>query len=430
MAFYIYDYLKETNKPEAELLDLLKYELDKSIYYFGEHFIAPLEHPVNKSMLKKTARNVGAGSVRLNAVISQRGRLLKSNNIIISSAYFNLNNEINDLGFSAFLPVWMNALPGKDIYGSALNHNCLELKGHLDNLTTSTIFSNQLRKSINKFRDQFMEFSRKPNIKALILSNDLGFFERLAIGIFRKIGKPSFVFLHGLPGRYNKFDDNRADYLIVWGNKIRDHYIAAGVKPEKIFVSGHPFYKTIDAKKVSRFDFRDILIITKSLNGAPPLTNGTVLSDRGNLILYLISIRNVLTPLGIKSVRLRLHPSENPEWYSKMVGTDFFKIDRLTLKDSLRKSTLVIGPTSTVFLEALIAGVNYICYEPEKDGLDLINFPLVPPFDGSNPGIPVAKNEKDLGHILAKKIFTDTDILHEYLRTPFSLDFISKLIEN
>jgi len=40
--FYYYDYLlSKANKKDAELLDLLKFELDSRIYYYGQHFYNP-----------------------------------------------------------------------------------------------------------------------------------------------------------------------------------------------------------------------------------------------------------------------------------------------------------------------------------------------------------------------------------------------------
>src|ERR1019366_4315214 len=100
-----------------------------------------------------------------------------------------------------------------------------------------------------------------------------------------------------------------------------------------------------------------------------------------------------------------------------------------SLKESIEKSTLVIGPTSTVFLECLYYGVNYLVYEPAIGNMDLVNFKLVPPFDGTELNVPVAKNEKELEYILNNKEKVNTSFFSEYIKTPFDLSFINNIIK-
>ena len=61
-------------------------------------------------------------------------------------------------------------------------------------------------------------------------------------------------------------------------------------------------------------------------------------------------IGKVLKELG--AVELRMHPSENPDWYAKFIDTKFL-IDQDKLSASLANSTLVIGPVSTLFIDAI-----------------------------------------------------------------------------
>ena len=160
------------------------------------------------------------------------------------------------------------------------------------------------------------------------------------------------------------------------------------------------------------------MIVSKSLNGAQH-RDAVRLIDRGNLIIYLEGIRNVLKAIGVKKVRLRVHPSENIDWYFKFIDRDFFVADNVLLRDSLKRSTLVIGPTSTVFLESIYYGVNYLVYEPASQNVDLSGFPLVPPFDGSDPKVPIAKNEAELLRMLKEKTLVDKTVFNDYVDTPF-----------
>jgi hypothetical protein len=232
--------------------------------------------------------------------------------------------------------------------------------------------------------------------------------------------------LHGLPGRYNQIDDNRSDYLIVWGEKIREHYIKVGINPNKIFISGHPSYKQPELTKL-KFSFDSVLILTKPLNGVH-MSDGVILGNRANLILYLYSVEKILKRFGIKSVRFRPHPSENASWYLKFINNNFYKVDKGNLSESIKKSTLIIGPTSTVFLESLYYGVNYVVYEPAIKNIDLINCPLVPPFDGTDSKIPVSNDETELEYILKNKIMVNPTCFNDYITTPFNLSFVKNLI--
>jgi hypothetical protein len=158
------------------------------------------------------------------------------------------------------------------------------------------------------------------------------------------------------------------------------------------------------------------------------MSDGVLLANRANLILYLYSLEKILRRFGIKSVRFRPHPSENADWYLKFLNKDFYKLDRGNITESIQKSTLVIGPTSTVFLESLYYGINYVVYEPAIKNIDLVNCPLVPPFDGEDLKVPVAKDETGLEYILKNKVMVDPSWFDDYITTPFDLSFVKNLI--
>lgn len=239
---------------------------------------------------------------------------------------------------------------------------------------------------------------------------------------------PTFNFIHGLPGIYNSIDYNRTDYLVVWGESIKNNFVKVGFDPDKIIVNGHPKYNILKLNHSLRFNLENILIITKSPNGSQ-FSESVILGDRSNLIFYLLSIKKVLEKLGVKSVRLRPHPGENIDWYYKYIDKNFFTRDYQNLGTSLKYSTLVIGGTSTTFLEALIEGINYVVYEPSFENNKLIDgfFPVAP-FDGSDKKVPVAKSEDELDEILVKKKFVDVTVLGDYISNEFNTDVILKLI--
>lgn len=421
---YLIDYLKDhTTGPYRDLLDALKYELDQNIYYYGDQFKYPKERYSAKSMqgLKRVAKR---WFVSYKIIRNQHRTGDKKN--ILSNAYFTVNEELKKLDYRVFCPSWnmaadKNVLTDMDLFVSSER-----IKVQIQNSNFNRLVSHDFLSEVQQYKEQLRDFYKR-TLNALVVPNDMSFFENLSIRVCRELQIPSFVFLHGLPGRYNGIDDNRSDYLLVWGDKIKENYIRAGMDADKIMVSGHPYYKEFSEREL-KFSLENILIITKAMSGSQH-SDKIRLGDRGNLVLYLCAIENTLKRLGVKSVRFRPHPSENADWYLKFINTDFFHVDRLQLNDSISSASLIIGPASTVFLESIYRGVNYTVFEPLHEGMDLFQFNLVPPFDGSDTRIPVAKNEEELYYLLKSQEKVKPSFFREYIKTPFSLDFIQNLIK-
>jgi len=426
--FYLIDYIKENFHIDQSVLESIKYELDQQIYYYGKQFKYPKERQDN--FADKISKKITKALLHYIALISClfRTNLNNGKKNILSNAYFSVNAELSKLNFNVYRPPWIIGRDFKVLAKREILKEVEYFKESFEKRSFIDLISQELINKIHVFKSKLKEYFLDSAMDALFVPNDLGFFENISINIFRQIKRPSFIFLHGLPGRYNNIDDNRADYLIVWGEKIKEHYVRAGVDHDKIFVSGHPYYKELKYKEL-RFTLDSPLIITKAMNGAPSDSkNEFLLADRGNLILYLYMIQSVLRKFGVKSVRFRPHPSENSAWYLKFIDKDFFQVDNDDLRNSLRKSTIVIGPTSTVFLEAIYCGVNYICFEPSRNGIDLMNHKLVPPFDGSDERLPVAKDEKQLEMHIRDNTQVNIEIFNDYIKTPFDISFVKRMI--
>jgi len=421
--FSLLDYLKDSNILSPELFDSLKFELDQHIYFFGDHF----KYHKEKDQLKRTA--VVSSMIKHLFVLYQ---ILKNKKIdtvkktILSNSYFSVNSELRKLNFNVFSPSWRMTTDRIVLTTPNIYFKSEKIKRKLESKSFSELTSRSFTKLIDDFNKELSSFFIQKKISAIIVPNDISFFENVSIQLCRRTGIPSFIFLHGLPGRYNIIDENRSDYLIVWGEKIKEAYVKTGFDPSKIYISGHPYYKSIPDQKL-RFSLENILVLTKSMNGGQHGYE-VILGDRGNTILYLLKVQTVLKSLGVKSVYYRPHPSENPAWYSRYIDTKFFILDTNPLVQSFNKATLVIGPTSTVMIESLYNGVNYLIFEPCVNDIDLLNYPLVPPFDGSDNKIPVAKNESELNYFLKNKIRINPTCLKDYIATPFDLSFVKKII--
>ena len=406
------------------ILDYLHFDLNKIIYSFGDHFNNPNENKI--SYFKKSKIHL---FILLSRFLTFLFSLNKRNNrgqIILSSAYFDISDYKNNKIIIAN-PPWIfkkkQACLEYNIYSKSLKIHS-KLNGNFKNLITEEFII-----QVNNYKSDLTEFVKKYKISALFLPQDIGFFEKLAIDVFKELEIPTFNFIHGLPGIYNSSDYNRTDYLIVWGESIKNNFIKAGIDQNKIIVNGHPKFNNLVLSQNLKFGLDNILVLTKSLNGSQ-YSESVNIGDRSNLIYYLLTIKSVLKKNGVKNVRLRPHPSENIDWYYKFIDEEFFKRDNINIADSLKKSTLVIGGTSTVFLESLISGVNYVVYEPEIENKKLLDgFVAFPPFDGTNKKVPVAKTEIELNHIIENKIKVDNKVISELINPKFEFNKVIELIK-
>ena len=420
-SFYLLDYL-QNNQPEINNeIQLLKYELDHRIYCYGDHFQYPKEKRLIWSNLLFVKLKYFLKNIYLLSLLIGKSKDL-DNKTIVSNAYFSLNDRLADLDLNILRPIHNPVINKKTIGNFKIFREFIWIDKKMRRADFKELLSHSFLKKLNLFIENLAQYYKSMNVSALIVPNDISFFEQLNIKAFKKIGKPSFIFLHGLPGRYNIYDDNQTDYLVVWSEKIKQHYVKIGFKSDKILVSGHPYYESLPVSFL-RNNLDNILIISKSFNGSQ-YRDRVRLTDRGSLIVYLSQVQKILESQGVKQVRLRVHPSENIMWYFKFIDQDFFIEDKESLRNSLEKSTLVIGPTSTVFLESIYYGVNYLVYEPTVNGLDLSGYPLVPPFDKSDSKALVANNEAELEKFIIEKNLVDKTIFNDYIKTPFDANCI------
>lgn len=424
---YLIDDLQKEGVIRPIILDALKYELDQQIYYYGAQFIKPKEQPLGlaQTLFSDVVDRLKHECKFLISKKPQSGSN-RAGKRVLSNAYFSLNKRLIPLGFDVYTPIWWLSrgtpiLSSKEISREVFFLRRMFKKASFNQLTAAPFLNR-----IQRFYSMLQKFFIDQKIAALIVPNDMSFFENLSISICKECKIPSFVSLHGLPGRYNNIDENRADYLMVWGDKIKQNYIQAGVEPRKILVTGHPSYDRKPPKDV-RFGLDSILVLTKTMGGVRH-SDAVPIVDRGNLIVYLRTIARALRRVGVRGVRLRLHPSENYKWYNKFIDTSFFQIDKDTLSTSLKKASLVIGPTSTVLLEAVFYEVNYLVYEPIVNGVDFAQVPPVTPFDGSDRRVPVAADEETLYKLLMEKRAVDTSFMEDYIKVPFNAAILRELI--
>lgn len=410
-------YLKDNYPIEAEKLDSIQVVLTEHLYYFGDHFRFPRERSSHD--FTRSIRNY-LRFLFVNYKIYQNRQKGAGNQIILSSSYFNVNQELKDLGYQVYCPSW-EMTADRDVLTSRHIFSASEkIANKLMNLNFNEILSKPFLDEIAFFERDLKSFYKEQHIAALFLPSDVPFFSNLSIRVCRELGIPSFIFLHGLPQDMPNSRYYRSDYLIVYGEKIKEIYVKDGMNPNKIFVSGHPSYKDFRQKEL-KFSLDNIIVLTKSVSG-------TDFGDRGNSILYLYSVEKTLRKLGVKSVTLRPHPGENPAWYSRFINTDFYNLSNRRSTRSIHEASLIIGPTSSVLLESIDKGINYLVYEPVINGREYTGRRVFPPFDGSDSRVPVATTEEDLEYLIRNRIKVDSSFFGDYSQLPFDLSFVKKLI--
>ena len=356
---------------DNEKYDLMLYQINSILFNFGDHHKFSCNNFNEKLIF----------FIKIKANYFSRFFFLfkkRKNNTIINSAYveFPINN------FNKVSPPWSYNFKNEMVSSYNLSKVIYKIQSVLLKRSIKLLFSNSFYKLLELYEIEFRKILFLNNVKCIIVPNDLSLFENLSIKIAKKNHIPTFVYLHGLPGRYNAIDDNRADYLIVWGKGIKDAYCRAGVLEKKIFTIRHPFYNNFDLNKL-RSNVSDVLVITKATAGTPSSSDKLFLGDRSKSLFYLEKVKLMLRELGVKNARLRLHPSESKDFYNKNLIDDFYVIDDLGKLESLKKATVVVGPTSTMILDSIKAEVNYILYDPKIDNKLLDNSgELVSPFDG------------------------------------------------
>jgi hypothetical protein len=237
------------------------------------------------------------------------------------------------------------------------------------------VLSDDFQHRVYCLRDELREFFKKKHTPFMLLANDLTPIHRMAIDVCRELEIPTGIFLHGLPARYNHIDDSRADYLFVWGKKIKDNYIDAGSKTNVVVV-GHPNFSSFNIGQVTP---QNVVVLSRAICGAPSSSNIHRIDERGICIQHIYAVETALKKIGINHAILRLHPSENPEWYAKFMDKDFYSLDTNSLDYTLSHAKMVTGYISTVMLDTVLNDIPCYPFVIDK-GSNVYADELVPPF--------------------------------------------------
>lgn len=402
-------------------MDLLEFQYHYRLYRYGNHNRINQENWI--SIKKEYLKDFGRQLICIKKALSgkKNSQILGGKNIL-SSAYFGVNKYLRDLGYNTFDGPWR--VNGSEHFIEDLNYisSYYSFQRKLSNLSFQDLISEGGEKLIKEIVEKTCGMFKSNKIDAFIANSTHTYSNRIPLKAAQMVGLPTFVFLHGIPFPFYYEEPERSDYMIVWSEKIKENFVKMTNFPaNRIYVSGHPLYTKLE-HDTFRFSFDNVLIICPSCEAERN-------QDRGNMVWFLYQLESVLKKMGAKHARFRPHPHEDPNWYLKFVNKDFFKIDVRPISQALMDSTLVVGTISTVVLEALYYGVNYVLYDPLDDkGINIYGHKPVPPFDGTDPYLPVARTMDDLERLMRERIQVDKRLFDEYIQTPFDISFIKNMI--
>ena len=427
MEKYILNYIREHSDDElmSHYIDLFKNDLDKLLYGNNTSFSG------RNCFVSFSKYNMWKGEIRyiLNKFTKshQEEPLNENSKNVLTTNAFGADEDFRKYDILLF------STDPRSLLRVINDKPFRDLRKAYASMLRSGSFHGMLKKEnlerLDFLQDGIAKVLVKNKIKAFFTNNDDAFWNKYLIEVCRKVGIPSFEFLHGFPA-YTKDINTRTDYLCVWGDKIKKNFIQNGFNGDRIFVTGTPHF-SISTKRAEtlRNSFDDVLVATSL--ATMYLQHGWIMDEYGDqnsslLILYIYQIEHVLRQLGVKHARLRPHPSVDKLWLSKYIDMDFYSLDYESVNDSLNRSTMVIGPHSTLMIDALCNGVNYYVYEPGENGVTIRGAKLAPPSDGRDEWVRVAQSEKELIENIRGNNILDPRFLDGYLQ-PFSLTPIMDL---
>jgi hypothetical protein len=177
--------------------------------------------------------------------------------------------------------------------------------------------------------------------RALIVSNDSLPESRLLIQAARALSIPSFCIQHGIfqhTSSWQLWDGHFADFMLVWGQRQADAYIARGMSADKVHVLGSPFGRQHNPGKPLRPD-------TLCFLGQP----WESVSDQLGVLKRRI-FEDACKSLGQTGISCiyKPHPRERLGKFTP-AGLQIFKG---SMPEALRAFTSFASLTSTALLEA------------------------------------------------------------------------------
>ncbi len=222
-------------------------------------------------------------------------------------------------------------------------------------------------------------YERRPNLACVVLAHDSWPLSKLFALTARQRDIPSLVVQHGVtldkPYYRIAYTPLTAEYLAVWGEDSKRYWIAEGVEPERIFVTGSPIFDHVgdlkgkyDREKVCQeygIDPNKKFVLYATQNFPDE-------KKRRVFIAFLYALRS----LPNVQLVVKLHPArkETVEFYETILAQeriddpkDLFIFKTAELYSLLATCDVLATVHSTVHVEAAFLGKDIIITNLEGD---------------------------------------------------------------
>lgn len=415
----------------VQLLPLIKYEFDSLLLQYGAHYKRNSDAARIGRNPREYARELFKFFWRMQDSIDNNGGFAGSRKkvrpCLLSSAYFEWAQALQRIGADVGPQPWLDAednIPNSiDFYAQ-----CRAVKELLSS-DFSTYYMPEFREVLLRAAENLRAYLASHPCEALLIPYTLGYFEGVSTHSLPALDKKSFLCIHGLPYRLDWVRDGEhpVDFIVVWGDIMKRALAARGFDGDRILVSGHPSYSGRLQKPI-RSSLDRVLVLGYAQMGAP-LLNLPHYANRQLALAYAWTIQRCLKSINIQSATIRPHPSESPDWYAAHLDSAFWQVDYGSLPEAIERSSIIIGPTSTVMIDAGMQGVNYICYNPSGNAYNPFGAASREPdlpFDGSDPRVPVARDDESLCRALRDNATLKEDAISDYIGKQFRPEVILK----
>jgi hypothetical protein len=412
-----------------EFAPFAKYEFDKHLLYYGEHFSHGYDRKVPGRIPGQYARELMAFFWRHQKAIDQAlaapTPARTPTPVLFSNAYFSWDQALSGRGVRVDKSPWTAPVEG-DPLSVALFSQCSAVV-ELFKADFAVFYAKEFHDILRAAVSNLERFYAAHPAQGILMPYTNGFFEGISTALFRRQGKRSFLCIHGIPMRLDWWaaGEHPVDAIVVWGAALKRRLVATGRPEETVLVSGHPEYSGRPAVPIASSLDR-VLVLTYPQSGAPMLDT-PYYHDRGLSLDYLWRVQECLKRVGVRLARVRPHPSESKDWYQASLDAGFWEVDRANLAESLGTTSVVVGPTSTVLLDAAVRGVNYVGFSPSLPHYNPLHdafFSPDLPFDGADDRFPVAHTEEDLTRLLRDGARIRTEAVADYIAPVFRPEVI------
>lgn len=300
-------YAEKHSELSEENFDLLYYHLDKCLWYHSDYWRNPLkiykEGELNQNkefvILVFIRRLLGfikcIITVFKNFLLNTENQKINDDEIIICQSYFNFIANFPFRSINIFDFSFLNT----DEYENDIKL-IMEVDGILQNEGLDYLLSLEMNEKINKLKKSLLRIYADKKIKAFFSYADCDFWSRIFILIFKQLNKPTFLYVHGMPGVYKSIY-NRSDFLLVWSEKMKNNFINAGVPKEKILLWQNKKYAG-NITPLKKIELSSVVVLGHTMPGADPCCDKTRNFQRnfGLTLLYADLVKNTLLKMGVK----------------------------------------------------------------------------------------------------------------------------------